>query len=34
MTPAQIELAKTFALKDLAVAFLYLSRIAPDEIIA
>ena len=33
MTPAQIELAKTFALQDIAVAFLYLSRIAPDDTI-
>jgi hypothetical protein len=33
MTHAQVELAKTFALKDLTVAFLYLSRIAPDEAI-
>lgn len=33
MTSAQVELAKTLALKDLAVAFLYLSRVAPDETI-
>jgi hypothetical protein len=33
MTSAQVELAKTFALKDIAIAFLYLSRIAPDETI-
>jgi hypothetical protein len=33
MTHAQVELAKTLALKDLAVAFLYLSCIAPDETI-
>jgi hypothetical protein len=30
-TSAQVELARTFALKDLTVAFLYLSRIASDE---
>lgn len=34
MTSAQVELAKMLALKDLAVAFLYLSRVAPDETIA
>jgi hypothetical protein len=33
MTSAQVELAKTLALKDLTVAFLYLSRVAPDETI-
>jgi len=33
MTSAQVELAKTLALKDLAVAFLYLSRVASDETI-
>jgi hypothetical protein len=33
MTSEQVELAKTLALKDLAVAFLYLTRIAPDETI-
>jgi hypothetical protein len=33
MTSAQVELAKTFALKDLTVAFLYLSRVASDETI-
>jgi hypothetical protein len=33
MTSAQVELAKAFALKDLAIAFLYLSRVAPDETI-
>jgi hypothetical protein len=33
MTPAQIDLAKTLAQKDRAVAFLYLSRIAPDDAI-
>jgi len=31
MTSAQVELAKMLALKDLTVAFLYLSRVAPDE---
>jgi hypothetical protein len=33
MTSAQVGLAKTLALKDLAIAFLYLSYIAPDETI-
>jgi hypothetical protein len=33
MTSAQVDLAKLFALKDLAVAFLYLSRVAADETI-
>jgi hypothetical protein len=33
MTSAQVELAKTFALQDVAVAFLYLSRVAADETI-
>jgi hypothetical protein len=33
MTSAQVELAKTLALKDLTVAFLYLSRVASDETI-
>lgn len=33
MTSAQVELAKVLALKDLTVAFLYLSRVAPDETI-
>ena len=33
MTSAPVELAKTLALKDLTVAFLYLSRVAPDETI-
>jgi len=33
MTSAQVVLAKTFALKDIAVAFMYLSRVAPDETI-
>ena len=33
MTSAQVELAKMLALKDLRVAFLYLSRVAPDETI-
>lgn len=33
MKSAQVELAKTLALKDLTVAFLYLSRVAPDETI-
>jgi hypothetical protein len=31
MTPAQIELAMTLAQNDRVVAFLYLSRIAPDD---
>ncbi len=31
MNPAQIELAETLARKDRAVAFLYLSRVAPDD---
>jgi hypothetical protein len=33
MTSAQVELAKALALKDLAVAFLYLSRVASEETI-
>jgi hypothetical protein len=33
MTSAQVGLAKTLALKDLTVAFLYLSRVAPDDTI-
>ncbi|HEU4731154.1 MAG TPA: hypothetical protein VFT22_24845 [Kofleriaceae bacterium] len=33
MTSAQVELAKLLALKDLTVAFLYLSRVAADETI-
>lgn len=33
MRGAQVELAKTLALKDLTVAFLYLSRVAADETI-
>ena len=33
MNPAQLELATTLARKDRAVAFLYLSRIAPDDTI-
>jgi uncharacterized protein related to proFAR isomerase len=33
MTSAQVVLAKTLALKDLTVAFLYLSRVASDETI-
>jgi hypothetical protein len=33
MTSEQVALAKTLALEDLAVAFLYLSRVAPDETI-
>lgn len=33
MTSAQVELAKTLALKDITVAFLYLSRVAADETI-
>jgi hypothetical protein len=33
MTSAQVELATTLALKDLTIAFLYLSRVAPDETI-
>jgi hypothetical protein len=31
MNPAQIELVETLARKDRAVAFLYLSRVAPDD---
>jgi len=33
MTSAQVELAKVLALKDLTVAFLYLSRVAAEETI-
>jgi hypothetical protein len=33
MKSAQVQLAKTLALKDIAVAFLYLSRVAADETI-